>query len=126
VAAPVPPPRPSRRQVLGRHGEGVVARWYEERGYSVLDRNWRVRGGELDLVVARPSMVVFCEVKARSGLGFGAPVEAVTVTKQRRIRSLAAQWLASHDHRGVVRFDVATVLWTPGTEPLIEVLEGVF
>jgi len=136
VADPVPPsvpprpPRPARpapRLVLGRDGEAVVARWYEEHGYVVLDRNWRIREGELDLVLARGRQIVFCEVKARSGLGFGVPAQAVTAIKQRRIRLLAARWLAAHDQRPAeIRFDVASVLWARGTEPIIEVLEGVF
>jgi putative endonuclease len=88
-----------------------VARWYESRGYEVLARNWRVREGELDLVVARDGVVVFCEVKSRSSDAFGQPFEAVTPTKQTRLRRLAARWLAV-DGRSwpVVRFDVASVV----------------
>ena len=88
-----------------------MARWYESRGYEVLARNWRVREGELDLVVARDGVVVFCEVKSRSSDAFGQPFEAVTPTKQTRLRRLAARWLAA-DGRSwpVVRFDVASVV----------------
>ena len=59
--------------------------WYSNAGYALLDRNWRCREGELDLVVARDRAVVFCEVKTRRGAAFGAPFEAVTLTKQRRL-----------------------------------------
>ena len=88
-----------------------MARWYESRGYEVLARNWRVREGELDLVVARDGVVAFCEVKSRSSDAFGQPFEAVTPTKQTRLRRLAARWLAA-DGRSwpVVRFDVASVV----------------
>ena len=88
-----------------------MARWYESRGYEVLARNWRVREGELDLVVARDGGVAFCEVKSRSSDAFGQPFEAVTPTKQTRLRRLAALWLAA-DGRSwpVVRFDVASVV----------------
>ena len=65
-----------------------MARWYEARGYEVLARNWRVREGELDLVVARDGALVFCEVKSRSSDAFGLPAEAVTVSKQARLRRL--------------------------------------
>ena len=66
-------PRPDPRRALGTSGEEAVARWYEREGYEILDRNWRVREGEIDLVVRRGTTVVFCEVKTRRGTGFGLP-----------------------------------------------------
>ena len=99
------------RRALGARGEALTARWYEARGYRVLDRNWRCREGELDLVLAKGRTVVFCEVKTRSSNAYGTPAEAVTHTKQRRIRVLALRWLEAHDMRGVgLRFDVAGVV----------------
>ena len=88
----------------------------------MLARNWRCRDGELDLVVARGRTVVFCEVKARSSVAFGAPVEAVGRSKQARIRRLAAQWLSSaRVPAGELRFDVASVLAGD-----VEVIEAAF
>lgn len=99
------------RKRLGAVGETLAARYYEQQGFVVLDRNWRCRAGELDLVVRRERLLVFAEVKLRSSLAFGHPAEAVTRTKQRRIRSLALLWLREHDeHADDVRFDVVTVL----------------
>jgi putative endonuclease len=111
------------RRATGAWGEAQVARWYEARGYVVLARNWRAPGGELDLVVSRGAMVVFCEVKSRSGDGFGAPVEAVTPAKQVRIRRLAGRWLAT-DGRSwpELRFDVASVV----RGRVVEVVEAAF
>jgi putative endonuclease len=99
------------RRATGAWGEEQVADWYRGRGYEVLARNWRVREGELDLVVARGDVVVFCEVKSRSSEAFGQPFEAVTPVKQVRLRRLAARWLAA-DGRSwpIVRFDVASVV----------------
>ena len=62
-------------------------------GYQVIERNWRCREGELDLVLERGRVVVFCEVKTRRSDRFGAPVEAITHKKRRRLRVLAAKWL---------------------------------
>ena len=120
--------RADARRVLGAAGEDAVAQWYTEAGYRVLDRNWRCREGELDLVVARPGFVVFCEVKTRSSTAFGSPAEAVTITKQRRLRTLASRWLSEHpDARArELRFDVAAVLAARGTAPVIDVIEGAF
>lgn len=107
---------------LGADGEDRAARWYLEHGYHVLDRNWRRRAGELDLVVCRRGEVVFCEVKTRTSVAFGLPQEAVTAVKQRRLRRLAAAWLAEHPGLGgEVRFDVAAVL-----NGRIEVIEHAF
>jgi putative endonuclease len=98
------------RRVVGRAGEDAVASWYAAGGYEVLDRNWRVREGELDLVVRDAEAIAFCEVKTRRGDAFGLPVEAVTARKQQRLRLLAGRWLSAHDGaRGSLRFDVASV-----------------
>ena len=100
------------RRALGARGEDAVVAWYEHRGYRIVDRNWRCRDGELDLVARRGDVVVFCEVKTRSSSAFGAPVEAVTWRKQRRLRQLARLWLMARagDAPAGLRFDVASVL----------------
>lgn len=100
------------RQALGRWGEDRVARWYRRQGFEILERNWRCRHGELDVIVRRGSVVAVCEVKTRSSLAYGTPAEAVGWQKQRRIRRLAAQWLAEQPRPGAVqiRFDVAEVV----------------
>jgi putative endonuclease len=115
------------RQTLGASGEDLAAQWYAARGYRMLDRNWRCSEGELDLIVSGTRLVVFCEVKTRRGSAFGAPFEAVTVTKQRRLRGLAARWLSEHPQRGVdLRFDVASVYAPRGEESRVEVIEAAF
>ena len=125
---------PDARRRLGDAGEALVARWYEARGFVVVDRNWRCREGELDLVCAGhdrgASTLVFCEVKTRRSTAFGSPLEAVTVTKQRRIRVLARRWLEEQGSTGAhaprLRFDVASVLALPGVAPEITVVEAAF
>lgn len=116
------------RRGVGAAGEAATAAWYEARGFAVVVRNWRVREGEIDLVVRHDldRVLVFCEVKARASDRFGAPVEAVTRTKQLRLRRLAAQFLAEHPQRGFrVRFDVASV--RPGAQgPVVDVVEAAF
>ncbi len=118
---------PDPRRALGAAGEDLAAAWYEAEGYRVLARNWRCRDGELDLVVARPDVLVFCEVKTRRSDAYGGPAAAVTYTKQQRIRRLALQFLREHSmHAPSLRFDVAAVHKQRGRAPEIEVLEGVF
>ena len=110
------------RRRLGAAGEAQAAAWYEAHGYRVLARNWRCKEGEIDLVLAKGRTIVFCEVKTRSSAAYGVPAEAVTPTKQRRLRILAGQWLAASDARAhELRFDVAAIL-----AGQLEVIEGAF
>ncbi len=112
---------------LGVRGERIAAAFLTDAGLQVLDRNWRCRDGELDLVARDDDALVFCEVKTRRGIGYGHPVEAVTSAKQRRLRLLAQRWLAAHDeHAPDLRFDVVGVLVRPGRPALVTHLRGAF
>lgn len=118
--------RADRRRTLGALGEDLAAQWYEDNGYEVLDRNWRRREGEIDLIVSCGKTVAFCEVKTRSTDRFGSGVESVLPAKQRRIRRLAARWLseltpAAGRTRVEVRFDVVGI-----TGGRVEVIENAF
>src|SRR5689334_23085538 len=81
---------------VGAYGERVAVRALEAAGMRVLDRNWRCRRGELDIVALDGRTIVFCEVKTRRTASFGAPAEAVGPAKVRRLRALAAAWLAEN------------------------------
>jgi putative endonuclease len=110
------------RRALGARGEELAASWYLDRGYEIVDRNWRCRDGEIDIVATRGSVLVVCEVKTRSSDAFGSPAAAVTPAKQRRLRRLAMAWLDGHGARGRhLRFDVAAVVGNTVT-----VIEGAF
>ena len=118
--------RGSDRQALGRYGETLAARYLTEHGFEVVDRNWRCQHGELDLVARHGDCLVFCEVKTRRSVRFGAPVEAVTWTKAARLRRLVAVWLATHEHRSArVRIDVIAIHRVPQGPAQIRHLVGV-
>jgi len=99
---------PSR---LGRDAERRVRRHYRLRGYRILATNARAGGNELDLIARRGGRLVFCEVKARSGPGYGHPFEAVGPEKARRLRRAAEAWLATRPEFGQLEvvFEVAAV-----------------
>jgi putative endonuclease len=105
------PSRPSSSRRLGPEAERRVRRHYRLRGYRILAANARAGGYELDIVVRRGRTVVICEVKARSGPGFGDPLEAVGPEKARRVRQAAEAWLALRPElKGLeVRFEAVSV-----------------
>ena len=116
----------SHNQSFGAWGEDLVAEWYRKRGYEIVERNWRCRQGEIDIVASRDSVIVICEVKTRATADFGSPALAVDVNKQQRLRRLAAHWLSENPTtRASVRFDVAAVVG-PKEDVSLEVIESAF
>ena len=123
------------RPDLGRRGEDAALRRYRHLGYRLVARNWRCRLGEIDLVLARGTTLVVCEVKACRGPGLGGPFEAVGARKREKLRRLAHadQHLAFTAERsaavsGVIdlRFDVASVTMGPGGHVSVYVFEDAF
>ncbi|HEX2701887.1 MAG TPA: YraN family protein [Solirubrobacteraceae bacterium] len=119
---------PTPRQLLGSAGEQLALEHYERLGYELLARNHRTRTGELDLIVADRHSIVFVEVKTRRAGGLD-PLVSITPQKRRRIRRLAAEWLAHHPkppHRRELRFDaVAVVLDQSGGLVALEQFESI-
>ena len=115
------------RAEVGRVGEDAALAAYERLGFRVVGRNWRCRAGELDLVVERDQLLVFCEVKTRSGTAFGGGYEAVTWGKQRKLRQLAELFVAAYrpTHAGI-RFDVASVALDRRGPPLVQLFMDAF
>ncbi|WP_407318313.1 YraN family protein [Isoptericola halotolerans] len=114
------------KDAVGRYGERVATRYLSDRGYEVLDRNWRGTRGELDLVARRGGTLVVVEVKTRRGEAFGHPAEAVTRAKLARIRRLTGEWLHTHAvPRREVRIDVVAVVVPRSGAARVEHLEGV-
>jgi putative endonuclease len=104
--------KPDRR-ALGAAGEDAACIFLEGEGFQVVERNWRTRAGEIDVIATRAGLIVFAEVKARTSAAFGEPEESVTPVKARRIRMLAADYLSQSDRGGDVRFDVIAVMLDP-------------
>jgi putative endonuclease len=114
------------KDLLGRQGEDLAAAFLADTGLLILDRNWRCPEGEIDIIALEGRTLVICEVKTRSGLQFGTPLEAVTRTKARRLRRLAVRWVRAH---GLVfdqiRIDVVGVLRAASGEFSVDHVPGV-
>jgi putative endonuclease len=108
-----PSPRPST-SVRGRAAERRVAWHFRVRGYRILARNVRAGGVELDLIVRRGRRIVFVEVKAKQGPGYGDPLEAVDSRKRARLRRGAAAWLAANPEAGGLATGFEVVAVRPG------------
>ena len=112
---------------LGKKGEALAADFLTDAGMQVVERNWRCSQGEIDLVVRDGDELVFVEVKTRSGLGYGHPLEAITVAKLARLRRLAAAWCAAHPGpHGLVRIDAVAVVAPMFGAVVVEHLKRVF
>lgn len=115
-----------RNATLGRYGEDVAARHLTELGMTVIDRNWRGPSGEIDLVLRDANTLVICEVKTRTTVENGHPLEAIDATKAGRLRRLAAEWIeARKAHPGDVRLDIVGVLQPGHGAAQIEHVKGV-
>lgn len=115
------------KDTLGRLGEDLATRFLLDAGLDILDRNWRCRHGEIDIVARDDGELVFVEVKTRSSLAFGHPLEAITPRKLARLRRLAAEWCSENRPRAhIVRIDAIAVIAPRGSSPVIEHLRRVF
>ena len=123
-------------QLIGVQGEAIIAQYLEESGNEIIDRNWRTAFGEIDIIALSPhGVVIFVEVKTRTSLRFGEPLEAIHPQKARRLQKLARAWLVENGggsdstrapHRVAgIRIDCAGVLLAKGERPRIDYRAGV-
>ena len=117
----------SVRAEIGLEGERAAAEFLEARGYRILERNYRTKLGELDLIAKDGDTLVFIEVKVRLNDRFGGPAAAITSAKQARIARLAQQYVVSRRLVGrLCRFDVVLIWGTDPRTRRIELLTGAF
>src|SRR6187549_1531795 len=114
------------RQSLGKLGEDLACAELSRRGYAILARRYRTRGGEIDIVARDRGTTVFVEVKTRDGDRFGDGAEAVTAWKQRRVAAMAVDYVSRHRlHDRPCRFDVVAID-VSSTPPQVEVYVNAF
>jgi putative endonuclease len=121
--------RPSARyrgsRGVGQEWEDLAAKHLEREGYRIVARNYRTRAGEIDFVAEDGKTLCFIEVKGRHTLAFGAPAEAVTAEKQRRIWNASQLYLQKRRERPVCRFDVVAID-ASGGPARVHLLRGAF
>lgn len=117
----------SKNLAIGSFGESRIADFRIQQGDEIVDRNWRVREGEIDLITLdKAGAFHFIEVKTRSSLAFGHPFEAISQVKLLRMQRLAMGWLVTHDCFGCdYSIDIASVLINPDGTHAVEYRAGV-
>jgi putative endonuclease len=126
LARNMPRPDVMDRQTSGKLGEDLACAELSRRGYEILERRYKSRFGEIDIVARHAGTIVFVEVKARADEAFGSGALAVTALKQRKIAQMAVDFLARRRlHHQPCRFDVVAVALGRG-EPRVEVYESAF
>jgi putative endonuclease len=111
---------------LGNWGEDLGAAFFAERGFEIVEKNYRNRMSEIDLIVRKDRMLIFVEVKTRSGTSFGMPEEFVNVTKARLIMRAAEHYIFDKDWLFDIRFDIISILIQPNGTPDIYHIEDAF
>ncbi len=111
---------------LGRKGEALAKAHLENAGYEILDENWTYGKAEVDLIVYKDKVIIFVEVKARTGNAFGEPEDFVDARKQRLLVDAADEYIYLMEHEGEVRFDIISILFDKQANYTLKHIEDAF
>lgn len=114
------------RRHTGESGESLAVKFLKKNGYEIIEKNYRCKLGEIDIIARDGRVLAFVEVKARRTGGFGGPKWAVTPRKQRKISMVALKYLKDTEQMGKkARFDVVAIRLLPGN-PDVEIIKNAF
>lgn len=116
----------SQNKKNGLWGEIDTARYYREKGYQIVDANFRTRLGEVDIIAEKNGMLVFCEVKTRREDALDTPASSVDLNKQKRLAAAALQYVKMKKYTGTMRFDVAEVTVKKDGSRCLHLIENAF
>jgi putative endonuclease len=112
------------RAALGKKGEDLALQYLRKKGFTLLERNWRFRHKEVDIIAADGRDLVFVEVKTRSNEWFGTPEEAVDDKKQRYLMDAAEAYIRANNIDTNIRFDVVSIILKPGYQSIDRIEEA--
>lgn len=111
---------------LGKRGEALAREYFLKQYYEILEENWTSGKAEIDLIVYQDGVMVFVEVKTRSGIAFGQPEDFVDSAKQEQMQAAAEDYIRLMAHQGEVRFDIVSILMNPSGEPVLTHITDAF
>lgn len=111
---------------LGRKGEAMAKAHLEATGYEIMDENWVFGKAEVDLIAYKNSVIIFTEVKTRTGNAFGEPEDFVDARKQRLLVEAADEYIYLMNHEGEVRFDIISILFDRNNNHTLKHIEDAF
>ncbi|MEL6635749.1 MAG: YraN family protein [Bacteroidota bacterium] len=111
---------------LGKQGEQIAADYLRDQGYEILERNWRHRRAEIDLIVQSEGILVFVEVKTRRQNTWQSAERSVNAAKRDRLSNAASAYMAQVGHEWELRFDLLVVVWPAAEDPQITHYEDAF
>ncbi|MDO8589316.1 MAG: YraN family protein [Armatimonadota bacterium] len=118
---------PTARSLLGQRAESLASEQLARMGYRLVCRNYRCRGGEIDIIAWDGACLSFVEVRSHRSASFGLPAESIDLRKQRKLHLTAQTYLSENNlHEANCRFDVVEVVFAKGRLPIIEVIKGAF
>jgi putative endonuclease len=111
---------------LGRKGEAMAKAHLEATGYEIMDENWVFGKAEIDLIAYKDRVIIFTEVKTRTGNWFGEPEDFVDARKQRLLVEAADEYIYLMNHQGEVRFDIISILFDRNSNHTLKHIEDAF
>ncbi|HEY9195545.1 MAG TPA: YraN family protein [Mucilaginibacter sp.] len=111
---------------LGRAGEALAKTHLENAGYEILDENWTYGKAEIDIIAYKDRVIIFTEVKTRTGNAFGEPEDFVDLRKQQLLAAAADEYIYLMNHQGEVRFDIIAVLFARDKSFILNHIEDAF
>lgn len=111
---------------IGKKGEEIARDFLEQKGYKILEQNWRYSRAEIDLIASYQNALIFVEVKTRSYDYFGQPEDFVTAKKQKLMSSAASAYMQANNHQWEIRFDIVSILLSGKSSMKIQHFEDAF
>lgn len=116
----------ARHNETGKKGEEIALNFLSENGYKILESNWRFGRAEIDIIAKKDDILIFVEVKTRSGVSFGMPEDFVSEKKESLIMDAANEYMKLIGHDWEIRFDIIGILVLKGKSPAIRHIEDAF